>query len=314
MPHRPARRARTVASILSFTGALLATAALAPVAGAAPAAKKPTKPAKTTTTAITPTTPVTPGSGYLALGDSFTFGYMESQVVPAPDYTNAGDFTGYPEMLGTSLHLNTVNASCPGETSSSFISTSAASNGCENAPAGGAAYRSMFPLHTSYSGSQLAYAVKYLKSHPKVRLVSLQIGGNDLLYCQETTADGCTSLTEEAALVGTVQTNLRKIMTAIRKVYNGQVVYVGYYPPTAAYDAPDAEFQTYINQALKPYKVEIDNPTASFVAAAAHSGGSLCTAGLETQLVGATTPCGIHPSYAGQALYAQTVLDAIKLS
>jgi hypothetical protein len=30
--------------------------------------------------------PVVPGSQYLALGDSVTFGFMEGQVVPAPDY------------------------------------------------------------------------------------------------------------------------------------------------------------------------------------------------------------------------------------
>ncbi len=40
-------------------------------------------------------------------------------------------------------------------------------------------------------------------------------------------------------------------------------------------------------------------------AAAAHSSGdSTCTAGLLTQLVGASTPCGIHPSYAGASLLA----------
>lgn len=31
--------------------------------------------------------PIVPGSQYLALGDSVAFGYVESQVVPAPDYT-----------------------------------------------------------------------------------------------------------------------------------------------------------------------------------------------------------------------------------
>jgi lysophospholipase L1-like esterase len=311
MTHRPSRRGRTVASILSLTGALAVSAVLAPLAGAASPAKKTTKPV---VPLLTPNTPVTPGSGYLALGDSFTFGYQEAQVVPTPDYADASSFTGYPELLASGLKLKLANASCPGETSSSFLNASAASNGCETAgPGGTVGYRQAFPLHVKYSGSQAAYAVKYLKSHQNVRLVSLQIGGNDLLYCQETTADGCTSLAEEASLVGTVTANLRKIMTAIRTKagYTGQVVYVGYYPPTSAYAAVNAQFQTYINQALKPFKVKIDNPSTAFAAAAAHSGGSLCTAGLETQLTGASTPCGIHPSYAGQALYAQTVLKAI---
>ena len=42
----------------------------------------------------------------------------------------------------------------------------------------------MFPLHVKYSGSQLDYAVSYLKTHKKVRLVSLMVGANDLLYAK----------------------------------------------------------------------------------------------------------------------------------
>ncbi len=56
---------------------------------------------------------------------------------------------------------------------------------------GNVGYRTQFPLHVKYSGSQLAYAVSYLKKHQKVRLVSLMIGANDYFVCQETTADQC---------------------------------------------------------------------------------------------------------------------------
>ena len=47
---------------------------------------------------VTPTRaqPVVPGTRYLALGDSVTFGYMESNVVPAPNYNDASNFLGYP--------------------------------------------------------------------------------------------------------------------------------------------------------------------------------------------------------------------------
>src|SRR5437660_52532 len=44
--------------------------------------------------------PVVPGSRYLAIGDSVTFGYMESNVVPAPNYHNASNFLGHPEQFG----------------------------------------------------------------------------------------------------------------------------------------------------------------------------------------------------------------------
>ena len=49
-----------------------------------------------------------------------------------------------------------------------------------------------------------------------------------------------------------------------------------------------------------------------FEAAAAHSGGNTCTAGLLTQL--STGGCGIHPSYAGQSLLAQALEKAIHIS
>lgn len=74
-----------------------------------------------------PAPKVTSGSRYLALGDSVTFGYQESPVVPTPNYHVASNFLGYPEMLGAELRLKVANAACPGETSSSFINTSAQS-------------------------------------------------------------------------------------------------------------------------------------------------------------------------------------------
>ena len=49
-----------------------------------------------------------------------------------------------------------------------------------------------------------------------------------------------------------------------------------------------------------------------FGAAAAHSGGNSCTAGLLTQL--STGGCGIHPSYAGQSQLAQALEKAIHIS
>src|SRR6202011_5202311 len=74
--------------------------------------------------------------------------------------------------------LKLTNAACPGETSGSLISTANPDNGCQS-------YRAHFPLHASYSGAQLAFAVKYLRSHHHTALVTLQIGGNDFLLLQQ---------------------------------------------------------------------------------------------------------------------------------
>jgi hypothetical protein len=69
---------------------------------------------------------------YLALGDSVAFGYVPPQAVPAPNYSDAHSFVGYPEFLAQRLQERVFNASCPGETAASMLFAGAQSNGCEN--------------------------------------------------------------------------------------------------------------------------------------------------------------------------------------
>ena len=291
------------------------TAAFALLGGTA-AAKKP---AKHERPAAKRNLPVVPGSQYLALGDSVTFGYMEAGVVPTPDYHNAANFPGYPEQLGAALRLKVANAACSGETSSSLIDPKAQSNGCENSPGHpNTGYRTMYPLHVKYSGSQLAFALSYLKSHHKVRLVSLMIDANDFFVCEETTSDACGSSTEQNATAATVTKNIHTILSSIRDKahYRGQIVIVNYYSLNYASPAISAQSQL-LNKvqdaAAKPFHVRIADGYGEFQAAAAHSGagGDTCKAGLITRL--SSGGCGIHPSYAGQALLAQAVEKAIKL-
>lgn len=273
---------------------------------------------KATLTAASRSLPVVPGSQYLALGDSVTFGYMESTVVPAPDYHNAASFHGYPEQLGAELHLSVANAACSGETSSSLINPAAPSNGCENNPAHtDQNYRTDFPLHVRYKGSQLAFALSYLHSHHDVRLVTLMIGANDFFVCQETTSDGCVSSAERNATASTVTKNIHTILSAIRNKahYAGQIVIVNYYSlnySSAAVNAESLLINKVQDAAARPYHVKIADSYAEFQAASIHSGNNTCTAGLLTQL--SSGGCGIHPSYAGQALLAQTVEKTITLA
>ena len=262
--------------------------------------------------------PVTPGSRYLALGDSVTFGYEEPTVVPAPDYPDASSFLGSPQQLGAELHLIVANAACPGETSSSLIDSSAQSNGCENsvssAPGG---YRTQYPLHVRYKGAQLAYALAYLHAHPDVRLVSLMIGANDYFVCVATTKDGCTSAAERRALFVKIAGNVRRIVTAIRNKahYSGQLAIVNYYSlnyASASDDALISALNKSLDAAAKPFHVVVADGYRQLEAAAVHSGGNTCEAGLLSQL-GSPGNCGIHPSYAGQALLAQALEMAIRL-
>jgi lysophospholipase L1-like esterase len=262
--------------------------------------------------------PVTSGSQYLALGDSVTFGTEEPQVVPAPNYHDPASFLGYPEQLGAELHLRAENAACPGETAASMINSAAQSLGCENTvPGGPPVYRPHYPLHVSYSGTQLGYALTYLHAHPDVRLVSLMIGANDLYLCVRTTHDGCNSHTEQHAALGKLAHDVQQILSAIRTEahYNGQLAIVNYYSPDYASASTNALFlavNSTVDAAARPFHVVVADGYAELKAAAAHSGDNTCKAGLLTQL-GRPGKCGIHPSYAGQALLAQALEKVIRL-
>ncbi len=266
----------------------------------------------------------TPGSDYLALGDSVSFGYRESTTTPAPDYGSAANFVGFPEYVASALGLHLANAACPGETSSSFLDPSALSNGCENHPSatgtiepGG--YRTIYPLHVRYPGGQMAFALHYLRTHPRTSLVTLMIGANDGFICQQTTADQCVSATELAPVLATVTAHVHTIVRALRLTahFTGQIVLVNYYATNYA-NPLDSAASAYLNKALDAggagFHVEVADGYGAFEQAAQYSAGDSCAAGLLTRLFTASTftGCGVHPSVAGQALLAQTVESVVK--
>src|SRR6266511_6057128 len=61
------------------------------------------------------------GRPYLALGDSITFGFITNAGFA---YLNPDNFIGFPNYLSQRIRLEAVNASCPGETTGSFLSAS----------------------------------------------------------------------------------------------------------------------------------------------------------------------------------------------
>ena len=63
------------------------------------------------------------------------------------------------------------------------------------------------------------------------------------------------------------------------------------------------------DSAARPFDVRIADGYGEFRAGAAKFRASPCLAGLVTQL-GAYGTCGVHPSYAGQALLAKAVTAA----
>ena len=117
--------------------------------------------------AAVPASASSEGHPYLALGDSVAFG-----TNPLLDSSNAGNFTGYPSIVAQQLNVEDVNVACPGEATGSFISLTGLDNVCRG-------YRSVFPLHTSYSGTQLAFATNFLKHNPRTRLVTFGLDRGD---------------------------------------------------------------------------------------------------------------------------------------
>ena len=132
--------------------------------------------------------PVFAGNGnnytYLALGDSIAFGY-DPNVRPIPPATlpKPSQYTGYPEIVAGIEDPFTanqqVNAACPGETSTSFLSGVPPDNGCN----GSGGFKAIVGLHasyTSYTESQIAFALSQLSANKQIKLITLGIGGDDL--------------------------------------------------------------------------------------------------------------------------------------
>jgi lysophospholipase L1-like esterase len=259
------------------------------------------------------TRPVAHGT-YLALGDSVAFGYVPPQAVPAPDYFDPSSFVGYPEDVARALHLPVANASCPGETTASMLIRGAPSNGCENSPGSSVGYRTEFPLHVPYAGTQMQYALKYLATHRHTKLVTIDIGANDVFLCQESTADACASTTEVQAVLAKIQTDLAIIYALIRNVahYHGLLVALTYYSLSYSDPAQVAGTEA-LNSAIasvtEKFGGKVANGFAAFAGPSAAFGGSPCAAGLLIKLPDGT--CNIHPSPAGHLLLAKAIEDVI---
>jgi lysophospholipase L1-like esterase len=261
-------------------------------------------------------TPVTGPAGYgtyLALGDSVAFGYVPPQAVPAPNYSDPRSFVGYPEDVARALHLPVSNASCPGETTASFLVPGAASNGCENSPGSSVGYRTEYPLHVQYRGTQMQYALRYLAVHRDTRLVTIDIGANDVFLCEETTTDGCTSTAELAAVLQEIAANLTAIYTQIRDVahYHGLLVALTYYSLSYAPGqvAGTEALDSVIASVTEKFGGKVADGFAAFEGPSAAFGGSACAAGLLIKLPDGT--CNIHPSPAGHLLLAQAIEDVL---
>jgi lysophospholipase L1-like esterase len=251
--------------------------------------------------------------GYLALGDSVPFGYRPTAATPPTDYLDPDNFVGYPDLVAHRLHVRLTNASCPGETTASMITEGAQSNGCENSIGSPVGYRTAYPLHTDYTGTQLAFAVDYLQHHRHTRLVTVMIGANDLFVCQRTTTDACTG-SDFAATLAQVQQNLDTVLGALRDAhYRHRLVVVSYYTRDYADPAQTGSTQAMnatLARAAAAHGAVVADGFGAFASAAAPFGGDSCAAGLVIALP--SGGCDVHPTLEGHELLADAVLAAAR--
>ncbi len=248
----------------------------------------------------------------LSLGDSVVFGFITQDGFA---YVNPDNFLGYPELVGGALRLNETNASCPGETTAGFLSLTGADNGCRP-------FRANFPLHVGYSSTQLDFAVSYLATNKRTRLVTLSLGANDgfrlLAACQ---GDSACIQAGLPATLGAVYANLNNALSNLRATgFKGVLMLVNYY--SVDYGDPA---QTGLTAALNQTLAAVAGANGAVVADAftafknattnPFAAGNTCKAGLLNGSVPQTSPvptCDVHPSLTGQRLLAKTVVSTYR--
>ena len=257
------------------------------------------------------------GEDFLALGDSVAFGY--DPLVRDP--SEAENFIGYPEALAALLGVDVVNASCPGEASGGFISLSSPlDNGCRGWRFG-TPRTPPFPLHEKYRTAQLDFAVKFLRHHRQTRLVTIDLGANDLFVLQR----GCNS--DETCVISgipqmlqTLGANLAEIYRRIRvdAHYRGQIVALTYYARDYTNTA-EVQVIAALNSVVEAATVaaggQVASGFAAFLAASAAAGAPLkpCAAGLLIRLPAPTLTCDVHPSPAGRDVLARAIKPLVAI-
>ncbi len=249
---------------------------------------------------------------WLALGDSLPYGWDPVNGFDPSDPPGPGvdpDFHhGYPEALASRSFLEVTNASCPGETSASFLSAAAPDNGCDFV-------RTTYGLkHDWAAETQLEAALAFLGAHPDTGLVTIQLGANDLFLCQADPVDGCTP-GEFAAVLTAVGGNLAVTVGALRLAgYSGPIVLVGYYAldytdPTSVGISLASRDVLHAVASAVPGPVSVADGFAAFEQASRRAGGDPCAAGLLLPRGDGT--CDIHTSEAGDRVLAQALHRAL---
>ncbi len=252
----------------------------------------------------------------LVLGDSLAFSYIAS-VGYEYFYINPENFIGFANDLGYMLDLDVANAGCPGETTGSFLSSTAPDNGCRT-------FRSYFPLHVDYTSTQLAFATTYLTSHRHVRLVTITLGATDGFLLEASCANPSPAVTAACiekgapAVIAAVAGNIKQILADLRGTgYQGAIVLMNYYSLdysdaagtaltealNAGIAAPAAAYEAVVADVFSAFKTVASEPAF---------GDKTCNTGLLNPDVHNPFVCDVHATQTGHRLIAQTIAQAYR--
>jgi len=173
----------------------------------------------------------------------------------------------------------------------------------------------------SYTTSQLDFAVAFLRSHPETRLVTLDIGANDLfvlenLECRANTGCIAAGLPAVLQMVGK---NLTTIYGRIRgeAAYRGHIVALTYYA-TDYRDQTTVQALGALNATIAAATLAADGKVAdgsgAFRLIAGFAGGDACRAGLLIVTGRSPLTCDIHPSPFGREVLATAIQLALLTS
>ncbi len=238
---------------------------------------------------------------YLALGDSVAFGFKPGVPVRLENYE------GYVDLISDAVHKKVANASCFGESSGSFLSSAAQDLGCKQWKQDG------LPRWIPYTGTQMDYAVSYLARNKNTKLVTINIGGNDLgLLLQKCSGDPTCEIAGLPGVLAAYGSNLTEILSRIRfeAGYKGPIILLTYYVSNYN-DVKQVGALSALNAIASgiatAFGAKVADGFGAFQSASASHGGDACAAGLLAQLPGGT--CDTHPSSLGHRLLAQAVIE-----
>jgi lysophospholipase L1-like esterase len=189
--------------VLVVTAALVAavTTAVLPLAGASQAA------------VVHRATQAEPTEYYVSIGDSYAAGYQPTAAANHGTDTNGYAYQVVKLTAAKGDHLTLENFACDGATSETLLDQ----HGCERTPPG--------PDTVTYTAvSQATAAERFVSEHRgQIGLVTVSIGGNDLLGCSAATiVIACSSTATKA-----ISKNLSALLAGLRRAAGPSVLIIG---------------------------------------------------------------------------------------